>query len=90
MLLDARTPDSTRRKPCGNASSAEAMLDEGEGCVGVGASGTSLYASREPESFALATVAYAAARIFICACTYFHSSAISCVDLPVVAVSMTV
>jgi hypothetical protein len=35
-------------------------------------------------------VAYAAARMLVCADTHFHNSAISCADRPVAVVSMTV
>jgi hypothetical protein len=35
-------------------------------------------------------IAYAAARMLICACMYFHKSAISRVDRPLAAVSMMV
>ena len=59
-------------------------------CAGVVAGGAFLYASSAPESLALATIVYAAARILTCAYTYFHSSVISCVDRPVGTVSMTV
>jgi hypothetical protein len=68
----------------------DTLLDAETCCAGVVAGGAFLYASSEPESFALATIVYAAARILICAYTYFHSSAISCVDRPVGTVSMTV
>jgi hypothetical protein len=59
-------------------------------CDGVVSGVGSLPESSDPESFALGTMTYAAARIVMWPYTCFQSSAISCVERPEVAVSITV